>query len=247
MENNIKEFFFEPHIEYPLFKVYIFNKKYLQILESLNKLGNSVKAFLIDRDVCLDNYEYSEVSIFIVDEINHNSSKIISEVHKNSIITIIISTKILNIEEKFFDCYYIIQNQNLIFNRIKTIIEYFKTPSYISIDILDIRNIFRNTQILNIFSIFSIYKTKNNTIKDLIFDIIEKLSLKLDVSNTDKLLIRFFLSQKLKKSISGQDLNVFTKYTSSLPSHIDIRWDFDIIDSMKEDQLKLGVFNLKEI
>ena len=248
MENNIKEFFFEPDIEYPLFKVYCFKKKFINIINSLNEQKKEyVKAFLINRDVFLEDYEYSEVSIFIVDEINHNSSKIISEAHKNSVITIIISTKILNIEEKFFDCYYIIQNQNLIFNRIKTIIECFKIPSYISIDILEVCNIFRNTQILNIFSIFSIYKTKNNTIKDLISDIIEKLSDRLDVSNSDKLLIIFFLTQKLYESISGQDLYVFTKYTSSLPSHIDIRWDFDIIDSMKEDQLKLVVFNLKEI
>lgn len=247
MENNIKEFFFEPHIEYPLFKVYSFKKKYLHILESLNKLENYVKAFLINRDTSLDNYEYSEVSIFILDGITPHIYEIIKKFHQNSNLTIIISTKSLNIERPVFDCYYIIQNQNLIFNKIKTIIEYFKIPCYISIDTEDLCNMFRNIRILNVMKIFSIPKTKNNTVKDLLNDIIDKLSHRLKISTTNKLFIRLLLTQKLKESISGQDLYVFTKYTSSLPSHIDIRWDFDIIDSMKEDQLKLLVFNLKEI
>lgn len=247
MENNIQEFFFEPHIEYPLFKVYSFKKKYLHILESLNKLGNSVKAFLINRDTSLDNYEYSEVSIFILDGITPHIYEKIEKFYQNSNLTIIISTKSLNFERRVFDCYYIIQNQNLIFNKIKTIIEYFKIPCYISIDTEDLCNMFRNIQILNIFSIYSIYKTKNNSVKDLLSDIIEKLSLRLDVSNSDKLLIRLLLTQKLKESICGQDLDVFTKYISSLPSNIYISWDSDIIGSMKEDQFKLLVFNLKEI
>ena len=246
MENNIKEFFFEPHIEYPLFKVYCFKKKYLHILESLNKLENSIKAFLMDSDVCLDNYEYSEVSIIILDGLNPHISEIIKKFHQNSNLTIIISTKSINIERRVFDCYYIIQDQNLIFNRIKTIIEYFKTPSIISIDMDDKCNIFRNTQILNIFTIFSIYKTKNNSGKDLLSDIIKKLTHKLDISNTDKLIIRFFLSQKLKKSICSQDLKIINEYISIRPSHIDIRWDFNF-DWVEEQQLKLVVFNLKEI
>ena len=58
--------------------------------------------------------------------------------------------------------------------------------------------------------------------------------------------MRFFISQILKKSIGGQDMKILTEYLSILPSHIDIIWDFNFYWE-EEEQLKLVVFNLKEL
>lgn len=96
-------------------------------------------------------------------------------------------------------------------------------------------------------NIYSIYKTKSNSIKDLFSDVLEKLSNRIDLSNTNKLLMRFSLNNKLKGSITGQDLLLFTNYTRTFPSSIDISFDFKIEENMREDYLKLSVISLKEL